>query len=305
MADPEIPPEAGPDELYVKDKGVFGPGGRFATLYQSGMYNYGETRIAPFLEANPTLFPDVSASLLRIMRAVSDNEGKLEAINSYDNAFLSIGIFQWTAGTEAGAGELADVLHRLETSYPAAFKTYFGDNGLSLAMGKEKAGSLRTGYLVLDGTKLDTVSRKAVLRQPIWNYRFWRASHDTDVRACQIAQAMARIEVFYRVAQKALKGLAIADYVSSEAGVAQLLDQHVNRPGHVPGTLVKAIDAYVADTKKADPKSWTSADERLVIDRYLCERTKTSMTDSQKRAESIKAAVDAGRLSNERGSFTS
>ena len=171
------------------------------------------------------------------MRAVSENEGMLEAVNSYDNAFMSFGPFQWTAGTGSAGGELADLLDRLKTSKPAAFNEYFGKIGLDLKIGPPKPGALRTGFLVLDGQALNTPTRKSVLRKPIWGYRFWRAGHDTDVRACEIEHAMARIDVFYRGARSVLGGKAVSDFITSELGVALLLDQHVNRPGHVPKTL--------------------------------------------------------------------
>jgi hypothetical protein len=297
--DPNVPPEAQESDIKVKGKGFFGPSGKFGTKKNQGLFNVGATSIGKFVEANPNLFSGLSPSLTRVMRAVSENEGMLEAVNSYDNAFMSFGPFQWTAGTGSAGGELADLLDRLKTSKPAAFNEYFGKIGLDLKIGPPKPGALRTGFLVLDGQALNTPTRKSVLRKPIWGYRFWRAGHDTDVRACEIEHAMARIDVFYRGARSVLGGKAVSDFITSELGVALLLDQHVNRPGHVPKTLVTAIKSF----GKKDPGSWTSADERKVLAMYITERAKTSMTNSTKRANSIKKAVTAGGLSDERGSF--
>ena len=78
-----------------------------------------------------------------------------------------------------------------------------------------------------------------------------------------------------------------------------LLDQHVNRPGHVPKTILTAIKGHA----NKDPKSWTSDDERAVIKVYLKERAATNMTHSKERAAALAAFVEAGELSDERGSY--
>jgi hypothetical protein len=52
-----------------------------------------------------------------------------------------------------------------------------------------------------------------------------------------------------------------------------------------------------------DPANWTDNEEQQVIDEYLALRQGTNMTDSQKRAESIRQAVVARALSEERNSF--
>jgi hypothetical protein len=300
MANAGIPSEAKEADLVLKAGQFVGPGGIvFGRPKNAGLFNVGATPVDEFLKANPGLFAGISPSLPRVMRAVSANEGKLEAVNSYDNAFMSFGVFQWTAGADDAPGELADLLSRLQSTRPAAFTEYFGKSGLGVKIGLPRAGALNTGFIVLNGEVLDTNARKMELRKPIWGYRFWRAGHDTEVRACEIEQAMARIDVFYRNKSPLLGSMMVSDFVTSEYGVALLLDQHVNRPGHVPKTLSIAINAF----PKKDPKAWTTDDERKVLASYLAERAKTSMTDSEKRAKSIKNSVDAGELSDERGSF--
>jgi hypothetical protein len=299
------PPDAQPGDITIRGNNAIGPGsvGVFASKRRAGWVNFGSTSIATFVRRNPTLFPGISSSRLNVMKAVSDNEGKLEAINSYDSAFLSFGVFQWTAGPGDGAGELADLLNRLKTNSPNAFQTYFGEDNLDIQLGGASPGVPRTGFLVLNNSPLKTAASKAVLRQPIWAYRFWRAGHDNDVCVCEIEQALGRIDVFYPLARNELGGKAIKDYITSEYGVALLLDEHVNRPGHVPKTLVTAIKAFVAKTGKRDPVTWTTVDEKDVLTRYLAARAATNMTNSTGRANSIHNAVAAGELSDKRGTF--
>ena len=122
------------------------------------------------------------------------------------------------------------------------------------------------------------------------------------MRRAQIELAMSRIHVFHKLPIPGRR-FVIADYVKSEYGIALLLDQHVNRPAHVPETLLQAADLFVEATQKGDPATWTSDDEAMVLAIYLSFRTATNMTESQKRAERTLEAVKAGILSDKRGSF--
>ena len=301
---PAIPPDARPADIGVSGKKVLGPGGiRFGTLFKLGLFNYGKSSIADFFAQDPAAFPAAGPSLKRVMISVSDNEGKLEAINTWDSAFMSPGIFQWTLGETTGAGELAAVLDLLRTRAPAAFKTYFGDLGISVAMSAGAPGTVRRGFLALNGKPLDTSAEKSELRRHIWAYRFWRAAHDKDVRRAQIAHAVSRIDTFYGKALPGMAGRALSDYVTSEFGVALLLDQHVNRPGHVPKTILAAIKAEIASGARQDPALWSDATERGALKRYITQRRATSMTNSDKRADVTKAFVSKGLLSDTRGSF--
>lgn len=113
---------------------------------------------------------------------------------------------------------------------------------------------------------------------------------------------MSRIDLFYNNARKQIRDRPVADWVSSEFGVALLLDQHVNRPGHVPKTLAQAVDDMVGDLGE-DPSDWGDDEEQKLLDRYLALREETSMTDPDKRAATTRKAVEAGDASDERGSF--
>ena len=276
----------------------------FARKFRKGVYNYGKTTIRDFVRQHRTAFPDVSISLLNIMEAVSENEGKLEAINTWDNAFLTFGTFQWTLGTGSGRGELPALLARLKQEQVAVFESYFGQHGLNVtgirAGAPENPGITPTGYCVLDGVKISSSKAKEKLRTLEWAYRFWLAGHDDIVRAVEIRQAMDRIHIFYDSPRHRINGRPVCDYIRSEYGVALLLDQHINRPGHVPKTLAEAVTK--AGNGK-DPACWTDDDEQKVIEKYIGLRADTSMTDSDKRAQSIAHAVETGIISDKRGSF--
>ena len=271
-------------------------GARFATVKNSGFFTNGTTRLEAWLSGRAPP-PAVSASVLRVMKAVSQNEGLLEAVNSYDNAFLSLGILQWTAGAGDGDGELPTLLNHLQKSDPAAFQDCFGRYGLGAKVASDTA---MYGQLTLDGDVLDKAAKKAQLRDVKWAYRFWRAGHDDSVRLAQFSWAAGRIGRFLNAPGA---GHPLNAWITSELGIAQLLDEHTNRPGHVPGTLAKGIQAIGA----TDPTGWTTAREAALIAAYLTARANRPangrMTDTAARAARIAALVGPGKLSADRGSF--
>lgn len=292
-------------EFHFDGNAAVAPDGtQFAKRFRKGIYNYGQTSISTFVRLNRNRFADLSPSLVGVMDAVSANEGKLEAINTWDNAFLTFGVFQWTVGTGTAAGELPALVGRLKQDHRVVFDQYFGRYGLNVAVGRNgclcRPGIIPSGYFSLDGEVLKTEAQKEGLRTLQWAYRFWLAGHDELVRNIQVRQAMDRITIFYSSPRHQINERPVADYVTSEYGVALLLDQHVNRPGHVPATLREALQ-QMGDT--GDPQTWTDADERRLLDHYIDLRARTSMTDSDKRAHVILEAVENRVISDRRGSF--
>jgi len=238
------------------------------------------------------------------MQAVSVNEGRLEAINTFDNAFLTFGTFQWTAGVGSGAGELPALVARLKQANNDVFNQLFGTSGLGIASLSNTPGQPPGGFFSLNGAPVRTAADKEnKLRTLARAFQFYRAGHHDLMRQVEIEQAASRIDLFYRDASHRVRGRFIADFVTSEFGVALLLDEHVNRPGHVPGTLAGAVNQLISIIGKDDPATWTDQDERRLTDIYIQKRNQTNMTDSQNRADRIRQAVSAGLASDGRGSF--
>ena len=82
----------------------------------------------------------------------------------------------------------------------------------------------------------------------------------------------------------------ISDYIKSERGSALLLDQSVNRPGHVGKDVGKSLDQFYkkhADVSK-DPSEWTPEQrtqyEPEILGSY---ETNRRMVDADKRATKI------------------
>ncbi|MDT7540444.1 MAG: hypothetical protein QOE33_348 [Acidobacteriota bacterium] len=288
---------------FVGNKAVTPDGMVFATRFKRGIFSSGKTSIGKFVGSHPDLFPGISPSRLRVMQAVSTNEGMLEAINTWDSAFLTFGCFQWTVGVGNGAGELPAMLDRLKRKDAAVFQKYFGQFGLDTVITPAPPNTLPTGFFSLKGTTLRTPQQKEQLRTLDWAYRFWLSGQDDTVRQAEIEHAMSRVDLFYRCPRCLINTRFVGDYVSSEYGIALLLDQHVNRPGHVPGTLARAVATLVAQLGADAPQGWQSVQEQKLLTLYLANRAQTSMTDSNARAERIQQAVASGLASNQRGSF--
>lgn len=288
---------------FVGSNAVAPDGTVFAKRFKLGVFNYGSTSIGQFVSAHRSFFPDISPSRLRVMQAVSANEGKLEAINTWDNSFLTFGCFQWTVGNGNGAGELPAMLDRLKKKDASVFQKYFGQFGLDTVISNPVPNTLPTGFFSLNGAKLVSPAQKTQLRTLDWAYRFWLAGHDDTVRLAEIEHAMSRLDLFFRCPRCLINTRFVGDYVSSEYGVALLLDQHVNRPGNVPQTLASAVAQLVQQLGADTPHAWQDAQEERLIALYLQQRARTTMTNSNERAQSILAAVNAGLASRNRGSF--
>ncbi len=287
-----------PKEVVVTDgthKAVF-------RKYRAGFYTVGNQTIKDFLQTNrdDVRSLNVSDAAINTMIAVSENEGNLDAINTWDNAFLSIGIFQWTLGPGSDPGELAALIKKIKVTQPQAFQMYFAQYGIDV---DDKVTGTTTGYLSFRGNRVDNPADKDLFRPTHRAFRFWLAAQDPKVKAVQIEHALSRLNNFYWKPQLAIKGLLLAQIVTSQYGVALILDNHVNRPSYVKPCIEKAMQAAQLDKPI---QLWTSADELNLIQEYLKIREiygSSPMTDARKRALITKKYLDQGLISAERNSF--
>jgi hypothetical protein len=294
------PPDDPANPVKVVDAVAIGPSGTaFATVEKGGFVTYGSTTVSEWLAAKDS-GQNLSPSVLRIVRAVSLNEGRFEAVNSYDSSVLSFGIFQWAVGPGDRPGELAGLLDSIRQLDCITFEECFGRYGLGVALVANAPGWPSVGYLTLEGGRLLAREAKQELRQAQWAYRFWRSGHDDVVRRCQLETAIARIQAFYG---KRVGGRSVADWITSEYGVALLLDQHINQPAHVLETLRRAIAGLPAHIAECETSQWGDSQERALVKSYLQERNGTAMTTPVNRAGRILDCIREGSLSDRRGSF--
>ena len=268
---------------------------------RKGYFTYGQQTVKGFLEKHSSLLTDLnlSDSAINVIKSVSDNEGNLDAINTWDNSYLSVGMFQWSMGADGNRGELVAMMKKVLEREPDLFHHYLGQFGLEF--------SIKTtpvyGYFILNEKRIDTPQEKEVFRTAGWGYRFWLACQNPAVQAIQIEHAISRLKTFY-YKTRSINGLyAMSDIITSEYGVALILDNHVNRPGYVAKCITQALQ----ETGLSNPTDWTTTEERQVLDAYLRIREtfgKSPMTHADKRALNTKKYLDQGLISDERQSFT-
>ena len=287
--------EGGKTRIYVS---AAGDQVRF-TRFKRGIYFYGKQKPLDFINNNRSSLTDLGLtdSAINVMVGVAENEGNLDAINTWDNSFMTFGMFQWTAGVKSDPGELPALLQKIKNADSAVFQKYFGRHALDIVGTNEISG-----YFTLEGRKLSSASLKEQLRTYEWAFYFWLAGQDPVVQNIEIQHALSRIDTFYRSSAYRVKGHFIADLVTSEYGLGLLLDNHVNRPGYLKACLEKAMD----QTGLSRPTRWSTATERKLINAYLNIREthgRHPMTDAAKRAAVTKKYLDQGIISDERGSF--
>lgn len=270
--------------------------------FKRGVYTVGKHRPGEFIEKNPEQLKAVGMtdSLMRIISAVSLNEGNLEAVNTWDDSFMTFGMFQWTIGQGDGKGELPAMVNQIKETDPATFNQYFGQYGLDVsASHTDKVyGHFSLNYLLVDHP-----SKKEKLRSEEWAQRFWEAGQNPVVQAVQVKHAASRLWTFYWKTGKAPVTYRLSDLVTSELGVALLLDNHVNRPGYVRTCVERAM----VQTGLTNPETWTSEEEQKLLLAYLDIRKihgKFPMTHAKERGERMFSLKDSGKLSPERGSFS-
>jgi len=307
---PVVKPVAADAEITISGKSVFY---RFSnttekiflgTLFKKGISRIGSFNTEHFIKDNAALLASLklSSSEITTLLATSQNEGNLDSINTWDNSYLSWGMFQWTMGQLTDAGELAALLKLISDKQPLAFKPYFGDFGIDIAAG---AGDV-TGFITLNNVVQNTDTRKTAFRNNNWALRFALAGKEPAICAVQVLHAINRFNRFYFVPDADFGGLSINNMLSSEYAASLLLDQHVNRPGHVKIVVAAALSQAGITAQQLAIGS--DADEMRVINKYLSIRRtfgKSPMTNSDTRAKVVKNFLDSGLISSAKNSFIS
>ena len=188
----------------------------------------------------------VEPKVANVMKAVSALEGGFESVNTYDTGYVSVGFIQF-ASLKAGAGSLGGMMLRYKTADPADFDRDFRQFGIDVTAtgqlavldpvsGKELQGSDANAEIIAD-KRLIAV--------------FGHAGARSD--AFMAAQIGAAKEMFYPDADMVTVKLGgqpqvvrVADLITSEAGMATLMDRKVNtgRLDPLATVLQRVADAH-------------------------------------------------------------
>lgn len=178
-----------------------------------------------------------------IWTSITESEGTLQALNTWDTAFLSVGPVQQTAGRGEAKGELQGALHTLEANAPDVYWHHFGRFGLR-PVEASIVGGAKKAHFKLRGTVLNTAEEKTQLQQFKWPHRFKEAMQDPTVRYWIMREGFRRLE---RMRDRTLVltveppsrderisfHARIGDLFRRDLMQALLLDWHVNYPAEV------------------------------------------------------------------------
>ncbi len=307
-----VPPVTNPaigNNLQMDDRGgtiVISDGSRqiqFRKHQPLGVSTPGFNSLVTFVEQNKDRLVelDLTYEALQVMESIAKNEGRMDAINSYDRGILSIGTYQWTLGRDDKDGELPALLKKFRDQFPDSFRRHFAPLGIDVSQDTNTT----YGFLTLNGLAVNSPQVKEQFRDPAWGFRFWRALQEPDFQAVQVEHALDRLKNFYWKPSYAVFGNLLSTVITSAYGVALLLDNHVNRPAWIK----PCVELAMQQTGLSNPSTFNDQNERDLIQAYLNVRhtytdgSITPMSKSLIRAQAIYADVAAGKLSEKRGSF--
>jgi len=144
---------------------------------------------------------------------------------------------------------------------------------------------------------------RILIHQPMGGFQ--GQASDIEIQAAQIRHAVNRIQQFYYARSSKLNSYTLSELITSEYGMALLLDNHVNRPGYVYGCVAEALDR--SNLSPAELARGGDDEEQLVIKNYLDVREtygKYPMTDARQRAAVTRGYVVDGIISASRGSLS-
>ncbi|MBC7391081.1 MAG: hypothetical protein H7329_17885 [Opitutaceae bacterium] len=248
-----------------------------------------------------------------IIIAMSENEGNMDAVQSYDDQVVSVGAMQKTVNI-TGSGELPIQIWEFKNDYPEKYETLFRGCGWTVEIASDKKKlyyqdpSLNSPKVT--GTDLKNLIRtgfdsstknKRLVCTPLNAFVF--ACKDLDFQAKQLEDFIKRlIEAIDKQPVKTYSGSKsisnisayhthkISDYVKSNLGKAVVLDHSINRPAWPIFDFGSALNTfYTANpTVSKDPTTWGNNHntyETEILETYGPSR---DMTDASDRYTALK-----------------
>lgn len=224
-----------------------------------------------------------------ILVGMSENEGKLDSVQSYDSEILTVGAMQKTVNPQ-GKGEFPIQVKEFKEKYPAKYKELFEDCGWTVendtmyykdpndsAATKITGSALKTK--IREGFKESEFKKKLKCAplEPIA-----KASQDKDFQAKQVADFIDRLKNKVLPIKPSGYSYALSAFLKSKLGKATALDHHINRPGYVKTDFGKALDTFFAanPTVSKNPGEWGDKHaeyEKTILDDYGVNRRGTDM----------------------------
>jgi len=192
-----------------------------------------------------------------ILVGMSENEGKLDSVQSYDSEILTAGAMQKTVNPQ-GKGEFPIQVQEFKNSNPSKYKSLFEDCGwtvenktlyykdLSDSSAKKITGkALKTK--IREGFKASEFKKKLKCKplEPIV-----KAMNDKDFQAKQVEDFIDRLKNKVLPIKPVGYSYKLKDYLLSKLGKATVLDHHINRPAYVDNDFGEALDNFFSKKDK-------------------------------------------------------
>lgn len=213
------------------------------------------------------------AARLDIVRRVVINEGFLDAVRLRDSAIVSLGIQQWSAHVN---NELFSLLMRYKRMAPEEFMLFFQLYDFDV---RTSGAAFRMQRIMLNDTRVDINTQPARRRffggaisggttryGAQWAAKLrMPAVASLSYRAAQTLEAAARFDrIAGSITPITVNGVAVplTTLITSEFGVALILDAHINRPGFVQLDLQNAA-------RSIGPQPNDNARDQAISQAYL------------------------------------
>jgi hypothetical protein len=237
--------------------------------------------------------------------AMSDNEGKMDSIQSYDSEVITAGAMQKTfkdGRNREGKGELSEQLAKFRDKHPELYSNHMLNCGWSVEGDGSSAITYYSDLSLTNGNKITSIELKTLIREGCNASTFGQVINNIPLAALlkvislpeyldiQILDFIDRLHIAGNHIVM-FESVRIKDYIKSNFGRAVILDHSVNRPGFVKDNFKTAIDNFhIANPNVSlNPHDWGSQHE--IYEAKLLEEYKLTrnMTDSINRYDSLRS----------------
>jgi murein DD-endopeptidase MepM/ murein hydrolase activator NlpD len=192
-----------------------------------------------------------------ILVGMSENEGKLDSVQSYDSEILTVGAMQKTVNSK-GKGEFTIQVEEFKKNNPNKYKELFENCGWTVEGGimyyKDPSDSNSTKITgkklklkIREGFK-STEFKKMLKCKPLES--IVKASKDEDFKIKQVQDFIDRLKKKVLPIKPKGYNYSLDNYLKSNLGKATILDHHINRPAYVKTDFGKALDNFFSKKNK-------------------------------------------------------
>ncbi|MDH2066245.1 hypothetical protein [Pantoea sp. GD03673] len=249
-----------------------------------------------------------------ILIAMSENEGNMDALQSYDSEVITAGAMQKTVKDTfkpnadpaidlRGKGELSAQFAKFKNLHPELYCNYAVSCGWTVEGEGSSAVLYYSDSLLTNSDKITGAALKGLIRNGCTQEKYGMVVHNKPLASLlkvillpeyQDIQVLDFIDRLHSAENKVVKSsFKIRDFVKSKFGRAVVLDHSVNRPANVVRDFKKAIDKFYENNSSvnSDPTLWGSdftKNESDLLNEYKLTR---KMTDSVGRFNSLKGKL--------------